>query len=105
MRLGEGGDLRQMGDAQHLMVHGQLGQHATHPIGDPPAHAGVHLVEDQHHAGGGFTQRLLERQEDARKIASNAAANLCGIAIIKFCNHRRYHWSCSLVCCSLLAGR
>jgi len=45
----EGGDLREMRNAQDLMLRGQLRQDPAHAFRDRPANSGIDLVEDDHH--------------------------------------------------------
>ena len=46
VRVGEGGDGGQVGDAEDLVVAGHVGDGAADLVGDGAAHAGVDLVED-----------------------------------------------------------
>ena len=64
------GDLRQVGDAQHLEPLRQPLQPAADHVGDCPADAGVDLVEDQGLAGRVGRGQRLERQHDARQLAA-----------------------------------
>ena len=49
MRLGKGGYLGEMRDADDLVAAGELGQGPTHPLGDPAPDSGIDLVEYEHH--------------------------------------------------------
>ena len=63
-----------MGDAQHLMLGAQLREQRADAIGRATADARIDLVEDQHAAGLGAAQRVLQRQEDARQLATRRYA-------------------------------
>src|SRR5688500_7689143 len=82
VRGGPGRDLRQVRDAQDLEVPPERGEVLADDLGDAPADAGVHFVEDERHlvegllAGTsshrpGFPDRhRLQRQHDTRELAA-----------------------------------
>ncbi len=59
------GDLREMGDADHLAFFTQLTQQVTDHIGGSAADANVHFVEYQGGGGRGLGSDDLNRQADA----------------------------------------
>jgi hypothetical protein len=75
VQLGEGGDLRQVGDAQHLMVRRELGEATPDAVGRAAADPRIDLVEDEHHARTRRTRGPGERQEQTRELA--ARGHLC----------------------------
>ena len=50
MLVGVRGDLREVGDAQHLMMFRQPLESAADRLGDRAADAGVGFIEEQRHA-------------------------------------------------------
>src|SRR3954454_739119 len=83
MRIGVGGDLRQVRDAEHLECRPQRAQLAADDVGDAAANAGIDLVEDQpgrrcaRRTIGGVAEAVarcrgerLDRQHDARELAA-----------------------------------
>ena len=52
--IGEGRDLRQVRDAQHLVAAGERAELASHHLGHRAADAGVDLVEDHGRRVGVF---------------------------------------------------
>ena len=70
VRVGEGGDLRQVRDDDHLPVGGDLLELAPDRLGRAAAQPGVDLVEDVGQDLVGARQRLLDRQHDARQLAA-----------------------------------
>ena len=69
MHIREGRDLRQVRDAQHLVVSRQPGQRAPDPIGGAATDTRVHLIEDQHHPARIPAQRAANRKLHARELA------------------------------------
>ena len=67
--LGEGRDLGQVRDAQHLMVTGELGELPAHAVRRPTPDGCIYFVEDQHHPRIGLAQALLQGQEQARELS------------------------------------
>ena len=81
--LGVGGDRGEVGHAQHLAPRGGLSKLLSHRVGDAPAYAGVHLVED-HVGTSSAAADGLDRQHGPRQLAaetpSPAAQLLAGFA-------------------------
>ena len=73
MPIGARGDLRQMRDHQDLVPLGDFAQRLTHPGTDLATDAGVHLVEHQRRHRIVPAQRGLERQHQARELATRRA--------------------------------
>ena len=65
-----GGQLGQMGDAQHLLPAADLGQLLRHLLGRPAADAGVHLVEHQRADGLLLCQHVFQGQHDPGQLAA-----------------------------------
>ena len=59
VRIGQSRDLRQVGDAQHLVARGQLRQNTTHPLGQASAYPSVDFIKDQKHAVRVAPQHVL----------------------------------------------
>ncbi len=77
MRVGETGQLRQMGHAEHLMLQSarpctsrQTPQLLSHHRADSSADALVDLVEDERGSLVGAGKHGLERQHQARCLAA-----------------------------------
>ena len=68
--VGEGRDLREVGDDDDLAVPGELGEPAPDLHRDPAADAGVDLVEDERAARTVGGQHDLEREPDAGQLAA-----------------------------------
>ena len=68
--VGMGRDLRQVGDAQHLVATREGPQAAPDRVGAPPADPGVDLVEDEDGRVVGLGEDALDRQRDARQLAA-----------------------------------
>lgn len=45
----KGGNLRQMRNAENLVLRRQFGEHSTHAFRDRTANARIDLIEDDHH--------------------------------------------------------
>ena len=71
--VGEGGDLRQVGDDQDLGGPGQRGQPPADLDRRLAADAGVDLVEDQRRHRVGARQHDLDREHDPRQLAAGRA--------------------------------
>ena len=72
MMIGEGRDLRQVGDAQHLVGRRQLLEPPPHAFRRAAPHPRIHLVEDQSadHAGLRPRETRLQRQRETRNLAA-----------------------------------
>ena len=70
MGVGHGGDLWQMGDAQHLLSPGHLGHFLGDLLGGPAGYAGVHLVKDQAADSVVLRQHVFQGQHDAGQLAA-----------------------------------
>jgi hypothetical protein len=68
--VGVGGDLRQVGDDQHLVVAGELGQAAADRGGGAAADPGVDLVEHQRRRAVHPGEHDPQRQHDPRQLAA-----------------------------------
>ena len=64
------GDLREVGDAEHLMALGNARHFLANHAADLAANVGIHLVEHQHRHVVEVGQHRLEREHDARKFAA-----------------------------------
>src|SRR3990172_968114 len=65
-----GGQLRQVGDAQHLVVARQAPQLLPHDAADAPADPLIDLVEDQSRRLVGASQDALQAEHQARRLAA-----------------------------------
>ena len=63
-------DLRLMGNDQHLRLLGQPRQALADRAGDRAADPAIDLVEDHRARTTGFSQRDLEREDEARQLAA-----------------------------------
>ena len=72
MPIREGGDLRKMGDAEHLVLGRKFRQNAPHPLSGRTADSGVDLVEDDDHIPVRTAQRILDRQKEPREFAARS---------------------------------
>src|SRR5438876_274808 len=68
--LNQGGDLRQVGDAEHLALLAEASQRPADRLGDAAADAGIDLVENQRADRRSLRRDHLDRQADARELAS-----------------------------------
>ena len=68
--LAEGCQLRQVGDAQHLVLAGQVAQLAAYHSAHAPANALVDLIEDQGGHLVGACQHIFDRQHEPRGFAT-----------------------------------
>jgi len=68
--VGIAGDLRQVGDAQDLVVRCQSAELVADDRTKPAADVGVDLVEHQHADAVAGSQDALEGQHDARQLAA-----------------------------------
>ena len=66
VRVGERGDLREVGDAQHLPPRPEGLQQASDGRGHRAADAAVHFVEDQRGNMSGLRPDDLDRERDPR---------------------------------------
>ena len=70
MVVGEGGDLRQMGDAEHLTATGECRELSPDDFRDRAADPGIDLVENHGRRVDLFESHRLDRQHDARELAA-----------------------------------
>ena len=64
------GDLRRVGDGEHLRARGEPRQALADRVGDGAADAGVDLVEHQGRRGAALGERDFDRQQEARQFAA-----------------------------------
>src|SRR5947199_9658105 len=63
-------DLRQMRDAQNLMMLRQLAKFHSDHTAQSAADVGVDFIEDKHARAIGLRENSLQRQHDPRKLAA-----------------------------------
>ena len=75
MDIRHGGQLREMGDAEHLLAAADLGQLLRHLLGSPAGDTGIHLVENQGADVLLFGEDILQGQHDPGQLT--AGGDLC----------------------------
>ena len=70
MSIGHGGQLGQMGDAQHLLGAADAGHLLRHLLSGPAGDAGIHLVKDHGAYPILLRQNVLHGQHDAGQLAA-----------------------------------
>ena len=72
--VGEGGDLREVRDAEDLAMACDVGDGVADLLGDGAAHAGVDLVEDVEARGAVLGEDALQGEKGARELAARGDA-------------------------------
>src|SRR6266542_145700 len=73
--VSDGGDLRQVGHADHLMVDCHLFEFFTNDFGDSPSNSRIHLIEEQCRNHARRQDQRFQREHQAREFP--AGGDLC----------------------------